>query len=136
MVSINMHTDWNGELSKSYLQTSEQVRSLPENKQPALRALLDEVEHIAESRPRTMSLRRLNEWWTGTRFEASWNLLHQVQLELLATAPLPLMQELFEIVLEHGQTLPANDPARTQLVNFINEWKPGPLRDEDIQGGR
>jgi len=136
MVSIKMHTEWNGELSKAYLETSEQVRLLPESKQPELRALLDEVDRIAKSRPPVLSLRRLNEWWTGTHIEASWNLLHQVQLELLATAHLPQMQELFEIVIEHGETLPVKDPARIQLVNFINELKSGSLKDHDIEGGR
>lgn len=76
----------------------------------------------------------MKEWWTGSRIEESWGLLHQIQLELLATAPLPLMQELLEVVIEHCETLPTNDTARTQLIDFVGRMQ-GPLTEADLLGG-
>lgn len=136
MTDFRSHAKWSGELSKAYLQTSEWVNQLPEDRQPSLRALLDQIEQITKAKPPATSPQRLIEWWSGSRIEATWSLLHQVQLELLATAPLSLMQQLLEVVVEHCQALPANDTARTQLGNFISQRMQGPLRDEDIAGGR
>lgn len=132
MTDLRSHATWNGELSKAFLQTSEWVNQLPEDQQTPLLALLEQVEHISNARPPVMSPRRFIEWWSGSRIEVVWSLLHQVQLELLATAPLTLMQQLLEVVVEHCQALPTNDSSRTQLANFISQRMQGPLREDDV----
>jgi len=132
MTDARRHADWSGELSKAFLQTAEWVRQLPELQRNTTQPLLDGVEKAMSARPTPLSLHRLAEWWSGSRTEATWSLLHQVQLELLRTAPLALMQQLFELVIEHCQGLPVNDAARIQFVNFINQRTAGPLREEDI----
>jgi hypothetical protein len=136
MTHVRIHADWSGELSKAFLQTSEWVRQLPEEQQGSTQSLLEEVEKTMSSRPTPLSPHRLVEWWSGSRTEATWSLLHQVQLELLRTAPLALMQQLFEVVIDHCQGLPANDAARIQFINFTSQRPSGPLREEDILGGR
>jgi hypothetical protein len=132
---VTLHADWSGELSKAFLQTSEWVRQLPEGLQATPQALLDEVEKSMNGRPSPLSPHRLGEWWSGSRIEATWTLLHQVQLEILGTAPLALMQQLFEVVTEHGQGLNADDTARVQLADFIARMR-GPLGDADIIRGQ
>jgi hypothetical protein len=136
MTQTRIHADWSGELSKAFLQTSEWVRQLPEGQRESTQTLLDEVETTMSSRPSTFSPHRLAEWWSGSRTEATWSLLHQVQLELLRTAPLALMQQLFEVVIDHCQGLPSNDAARIQFMNFTSQRPAGPLRAEDILGGQ
>jgi hypothetical protein len=136
MTDVPIRADWSGELSKAFLQTSEWVRQLPQEQQLSTQNLLNEVETIMSARPSPMSPHRLAEWWSGSRTEATWSLLHQAQLDLLGIAPLTLMQQLLEVVLEHCQDLAANDTARIQLVNFISQRMQGPLREEDIQRGR
>ena len=127
-----VHAEWNGELAKAFLQISEWARQLPEVQRSSVQPLLDEVEEVMSSRPSPLSRRRIAEWWSGSRTEATWSLLHQVELELLRTAPLGLMQQLFEVVIDHCQSLPANDAARIQFVNFTIQRTSGPLREEDI----
>lgn len=136
MTLIQLHADWSGELSKAFLQTSEWAKQLSEEQQLAIRSLLDEVEKTMNSRPAPLSPHRLVEWWSGSRTEATWSLLHQAQLDLLRIAPLALMQQLLEVVIERCNGLAANDTARMQLSNFISQRMQGPLREEDIQGGR
>jgi hypothetical protein len=136
MSQPRIHADWNGELSKAFLQTSEWVRQFPEDQKISIQLLLGEVEQVMASRPAPFRAHHLVEWWSGSRTEATWSLLHQVQLELLRTAPLALMQQLFEVVMDHCQSLPANDTARIQFLNFISQRPVSPLREEDILGGR
>lgn len=135
MNALRLHAEWSGELSKAFLQTSEWVRQLPEAHQSIPQALLDEVEETMKVRPSPFSPHRLGEWWSGSRIEATWSLLHQAQLEILETAPLALMQQLFEVVIEHGQGLNATDSARVQLADFIGRMR-GPLTDADIIRGQ
>jgi hypothetical protein len=74
----------------------------------------------------------VNEWWSGKRLDVIWSRIHFAQLQLLAVAPLPVMRDLFEIVVEHSETLSATDTARLRLIDLIKNQVVGSLSDENI----
>jgi hypothetical protein len=95
-------------------QTPAEAKTLSE-----VRDLLDHVEQIATSSPRLWSGKRLVEWWTGSRVETCWSLLHQAELRLVAISNHGrAFAVAMESALAHAKRLEPDDPVRTRLEDL------------------
>jgi|GEM_PF-4838003 len=124
--------DWNAEVSRALLELKERVAFLDEDGQRHFQILVEEIEELSHLRPRLFRWTRVNEWWSGKRLDLIWSRIHFAQLQLLAVAPLPVMRDLFEIVVEHCETLSVTDTARLRLIDLIQHRVIGSLSDENI----
>jgi len=132
MVSKYRSSDWNAEVSKALLELKGRVAFLDEDGRRHFQILVDEIANLSVQRPRLFRWSRVNEWWSGKRLDVIWSRIHFAQLQLLAVAPLPVMRDLFEIVVEHSETLSATDTARLRLIDLIKNQVVGSLSDENI----
>jgi hypothetical protein len=135
MASFHTSVNWNAEVSKALLELNERVAHIDEDRRRQLHILIGEIESLASQRPQLFGWSRLREWWTGGRLDLLWSLIHEAQLQLLAVAPISVMRDLLEIVVEHSENLPPNDTARLRLIDFIKNRMKGPLSHEDIGVG-
>jgi len=132
MALVRPQAVWVNELSKHLLETREHLHQLDPSDQAAVCALLDQCQCLIDSRPPLKSGPRLVQWWTGSRIEHAWALLHQADLELVDHAPSGLLGELLEVALQHGAILPADDPARIRLSKAVEALSAPISRAADV----
>ena len=75
--------------------------------------------------PTIMVGQRLVEWWSGSRVETCWSLLHEAESRLVAISaggrPFAVAME---SALAHVQRLDSDDPIRKRLENLANSYHP------------
>ncbi len=90
-----------------------------------VQVFLDKADALTKSAPALISLRRVGEWWSGSRMEDAWAALHQAEL-LLASAAREDGGEYYEIMLEnalaHASALDGANPVRQRLEHKAKSY--------------
>jgi hypothetical protein len=115
---------WVQEVRAHSLSIELRSRRLPRSTERVeIEDLLLRADEVARVKDRRFSPNRLRNWWTGSRIEGTWKILHQADLLLVRAAPPELLEDLLEYALALATSLPPTDPARIRLARLAYEQK-------------
>jgi hypothetical protein len=118
---------WRATLSpwaQEIVERSQELRDLLEHVDSEHRDhlvdLLDAGERLAFGKiPLWRCMKRLNDWWYGSRVERAWSLLHQAELYFVEYSDDRGFEIALDNALGYAASLPKADPVRVRFEEYV-----------------
>jgi hypothetical protein len=85
-----------------------------------LAELLDAAQRLAFERiPLWRGMKRMNDWWYGSRVERAWSLIHQAELFFVEYSDDRGFEIALDNALGYAGSLPKTDPVRVRFEEYV-----------------